>query len=302
MKKGLSLTCTVIAIVMVIANCGNSNESSDLKDLSEFFPEQFQNIDCFRSSEIRTFKGQSLYEYLDGGADIYHQYGFIDMATASYKAGDEELVLDIYRFDSDDDAFGLYSSYKPPGPGNMRLGVEGFSTGNSVDFVKGSYVVRIVGFDQEEATMTAIETIAEDLNSDIPGSSERPAMFGLFPVDNQVAGSEKMMAESFVGQIFLNDVYTMDYNIEGDEVTMFLSNDSTGEKYDDWVEQVEKEDFNPAGLPYDDQRVFLYNNDYYGNIVAGSIRGRLAGIIGYKENYREFLSRWLESLNNPDQE
>jgi hypothetical protein len=300
MNKGLKSIRGLIAVMIIISGCEGTKKNADREDLSGFFPEELGEINLVKSSEIRTFKGQSLYEYINGGAEIYHLYNFIEVATASYETGEKEIILDIYRFETDDDAYGLYSSIKPSGPGNVQLGVEGFSTENSIDFVKGGYIIRIVGFDQSDTTKNAIEILSRNLAAAIPGSTDKPASFGLFPQEDLIPGSEKIMAESFMGQIFLNDVFTADFDVEGDEVTLFISEDSSEEKYIKWLEQVEQEDFDPGGLPYDNGQVFLFNNDYYGDIVAGLIQGRLAGIVGFKESHREYLSRWLESLKKPE--
>jgi len=300
MIKRLEKFGGLLAILLIAFSCGNSKKDVNTDSILGFFPERLDEVNLVRTSEIRTFKGQSLYEYIDGGAEIYHQYGFVELATASYKTDDQEIILDIYRFNSGDNAYGLYSAVKPPEPGNAQLGVEGFSTENSVDFVKGSYLVRIVGFDESATTRQAIEKLAENLDAALPGSRNKPATFELFPRENLVSGSEKMQAESFLGQIFLDDVYSVDYVIDGDRVTLFVTKDSSGEKYTKWLAEIETEEFDPSGLSFDDQRSFLYINDYHGAIVAGLIQGRLVGLIGYKESHREFLSRWLESLKEPD--
>jgi hypothetical protein len=302
MINGLKAIRGLVAVMIIISGCGGTKKTADNEDLSGFFPEELGEINLVKSSEIRTFEGQSLYEYINGGAEIYHLYNFIEVATCSYETGDKEIILDIYLFETDDDAYGLYSSIKPSGPGNVKLGVEGFSTENSIDFVKGGYIIRIVGFDQSETTKDAIEILARSLDATIKGTTEKPATFGLLPQENLIDGSEKIMAESFLGQIFLDNAYAADYEVDGDEVTLFVVDDSSEEKYIQWREQVEMKDFESAGLPYDNGQAFLFNNGYYGDIVAGLIQGRLAGLIGYKESHREFLSRWLESLKKRNEE
>lgn len=302
MHKSIKTMSAMIAMIMIVTGCGHSKKTADTKNLAGFFPERFEELNLTRSQEIRILKGQSLYEYINGGAELYHLYNFVEVATSSYETDEREIVLDIYRFETDDDAYGLYSSIKPYGPGNLQLGVEGFSAVNSIDFVKGSYIIRIVGFDESETTKNVIENLAANLDLAIPGSTSKPATFELFPRHNKIPGSEKILAESFMGRIFLTDFYTMDYNLEGDEVTLFISKDSNGEKYVKWLEQVETNDFDTGDMPYDEKQVFLFNNDYYGDVIAGLIQGRLVGVVGYKEGHRKFLSRWLESLKKLDKE
>ncbi len=299
MNKSLGTLYGLSAAIIIVSGCGDSKKTGDMENLSAFFPEQFQETSLVRSSEVRTFKGQSLYEYINGGAEIYHLYDFIDVATASYKTGDKEIILDIYRFETDDNAYGLYTSIKPLGPGNIQLGTEGFSTENSVDFIKGKYVVRVVGFDESDGTKNAVKNLAEKVNELLPGSTEKPPMFALFPLENMVPGSERLLAESFLGQVFLNDVYALDYEIQDNELTLFITEDPGGEKFIKWTEteKSKKDNVDPGDLPFDQGKSLLITSDYYGKIIAGLVGGKLIGMVGYKENHREFLSRWLESLS-----
>jgi hypothetical protein len=72
------------------------------------------------------FVGDSLWEYINGGAELYHTYEFVDVATAYYLQDSTEIVVDIYRFATPDDAYGMYTQLRPGGPGTMNYGIEGF--------------------------------------------------------------------------------------------------------------------------------------------------------------------------------
>jgi len=300
MKNVRKLVVSLLSAFLSIYGCGgDSDKSGRASGPAAYFPEEIEEVNLVRSSDIRTFEGESLFEYINGGAEIYHLYGFIDVATASYTAGDKEIILDIYRFETDENAYGLYTSIKPLGPGNIQLGAEGFSTGNSIDFVKGSYVIRVVGFDESEGTKNAAKDLAKRINQLVPGSAEKPEMFGLFPLEYMVPGSERLLAESYLGQVFLIDVYTMDYEIPESEFTLFITKDSSGEKFGKWIE-VEKSKMVNIGLDellFDNEKSFLIENNYYGKIVAGLKGEKLVGAVGYNESHREFISRWLESLS-----
>jgi hypothetical protein len=112
-----------------------------------------------------------------------------------------------------------------------------------------------------------------------------------------------LLAESYLGQVFLNDVYTIDYEIQNSEFTLFITEDSSGEKFIKWTEVEESKmvDIGLDGLPFDDGKSFLIENDYYGKIVAGLKGASLVGAVGYSESHREFISRWLESLSSLSQ-
>jgi hypothetical protein len=114
-------------------------------------------------------------------------------------------------------------------------------------------------------------------------------------------GTAKIYAESFLGQRFLADVHTQDYLLDGDSLTLFLTEDRPGDKYLQWSQAagenrraVEIEE----GLPYDEGRLFCFVDDYHGQIIAGLKSGLLLGIVNYdgSEEHRLFLDSWLTSL------
>lgn len=247
--------------------------------------------------------GDSLWEYINGGAELYHTYGFAAVLTADYKSADAELILDFYEFETDDGAYGLYTALRPDEPEIVSLGVEGFVTGSSLDFVKGNVLVRLVGFDTSEATRDAIRGLAGHMSSTLPGATGHPETFGLFPSGEVLAYSDKIVGEAFLGQSFLNMVYTRDYELGADTVTAFLLNDDNGTAIARWFESISENERSPAALaadlPFDENYYLLVDNSYYGNILAGLKNGKLVGVVNFSDRHHQFVSEWLASLPAP---
>ena len=57
----------------------------------------------------RTFNGESLYGYIDGGADLYLEYGFETVRVTSFILGTAKYKIDIYRMSDPGSAFGIFS-------------------------------------------------------------------------------------------------------------------------------------------------------------------------------------------------
>jgi len=57
----------------------------------------------------RTFTGDGLYGYMDGGADQYLEYGVSKLVSRDVVFKGEEYTIDVYDFPSPEDAFGIYS-------------------------------------------------------------------------------------------------------------------------------------------------------------------------------------------------
>jgi hypothetical protein len=299
MHAGKARRLLPLMMILFLLACGGTKRSSDTPSTAGLMPDEVGSAGIERSSEVRVFEGESLFEYIDGGAEIYHTYGFMEVATADYRTDGIEMVADIYRFDSADNAFGLYSSLRPDNPELIELGAEGFGSSTSIDFTRAAYVVRVVAFEQSEETDKAIFELGMAIDSSLPGDNKLPATFSLFPLGDALPSTGRFYAESFLGRRFLTDVFSVKYTVDPDTVTLFITADPAGEKFMRWFEQGAMDGAAEPGsidLPYDDGRVFATDNPYYGKIVAG-IKGEwLAGIIGYDENIEAFLSDWIESL------
>jgi hypothetical protein len=299
MKKYEVLVLSIIFSVVLIMACGGSKKAPGDLRAANYFPQKIEPFDIERKSEIRTFVGDSLYEYINGGAEIYHLYDFIEVATADYRCKQTEIVVDIYRFDNADDAYGLYSMIRPNDPRIVQFGVEGFVSTLSLDFVKGSFLVRLVGYDESSKTELVIDNLAKRLNELIPGTTNPPAMFSLLPLENKIRATDKYYSGSFLGRKFMTCVYSQDYILEGDTLTLFLTADDSDNKFRQWSEIAVTDDkIRNAlkGLSYDDENVFMIIDNYYGKIVAGLKSGRLLGVVNYNEKHKAFLTVWLNSL------
>ena len=57
----------------------------------------------------RIFTGTALYGFMNGGADLYYEYGFKELVTREIVYNGEEFTVDIYTMNTPLDAFGIYS-------------------------------------------------------------------------------------------------------------------------------------------------------------------------------------------------
>ena len=57
--------------------------------------------------ESRIYKGDGLYEYINGGADIYFEYGFIRVWNRRVKYKEKTFNISIYEMKSPDSAYGI---------------------------------------------------------------------------------------------------------------------------------------------------------------------------------------------------
>jgi hypothetical protein len=148
-----------------------------------------------RTGEVETYTKDGLYGYIDGGAEIVFQYGFRELAVFKFKpAGttalpaQKELVLEIYRMDSGEAAFGIYST-KLEGEEEAWPGIKSdhWVGPGQGGLVKGEYMVNILA---PECASREIGEFAAALEPKIPGKATlRPKGMARLPRDGMVAGS-----------------------------------------------------------------------------------------------------------------
>lgn len=297
MKKTFYILHLLFALLVVLS-CG-SPQQAESGFPSDVLPVEIDSLGLVRSSEIRVFVGDSLWEYINGGAELYHLYNFVQVATADYRQDGIELVVDVYQFDTPENAFGLYTMLRPEMIQTIALGVDAFDSPTNLIMVKGPYVAAITAFEQGDRVSQAISTTAGLLNNLLSGTTERPSTFALFPAPNAVAATEVIYAESFMGQGFLTDVYSRKYAADVDTLQLFIADDGSGEKYLGWKEQVDAETSTKGPLDdmaFDEGLSFRFTHSYYGEIVAGLKSGRLVGVVGYQDGMEDFVTGWVNSL------
>lgn len=294
--KNLLVTVSGLLIALLLTGCGEEREMP--VGAASYLPGEIQTPEVEISGAIEVFRGDSLYQHINGGAEIYHTYGFKEVANAYYLVGDKEISVDLYEFETPAGAFGLYSTLRPLEPVIIDVGVEGFSTSHTRDFVKGKHVARLSAFEADPETTTALDSLAVAIAENIPGSTTLPPIFDHFPDSGRIAHSEKIYSMAYLGLGDLNDVHTVDYLIGDDSLTLFLTMDPDGRKMEAWRDgsqgtPVDLKDTDRLGF---DSPPHAVEHNYYGTIVAGSKSDWLAGAVGYDPSLSEVLTRLLASL------
>ncbi len=287
------------AILLAASIHAQSGASLSTGEPQNFLPDSIPQMHAARSAEMLIFPADSLNHY-NNGADFYRQFNVIDLATTEYTVGDTVMVVELYRFASSEDAFGLYSHLRWGNAQNIvPVGVEGFVQPIEIAFVKGSYVVDITGFDDSDRPSAMRLEFAQSLDSALPGNSDPPAGFDLFPDKDVVPGTTLYFARAFLGLDFADKVYACNYVIGADTVFLFAAPEGSSEILNRWKERNATDSSMmppPAGVPYDDGRGFMFTRPRMGQFIVGIKNGILAGEIGYRDSHGDFLTAWLNSL------
>lgn len=59
----------------------------------------------------RVFKGKALYGFMNGGSDLFLEYGFEELTALEVKYKGSDYTVEVYKMPSPEDAFGIYSQH-----------------------------------------------------------------------------------------------------------------------------------------------------------------------------------------------
>ena len=57
----------------------------------------------------QSFQGRGLYGYIDGGAEVYQEYGFVRLTVTDIECAEEKLSIELYEMKNPLAAFGIFS-------------------------------------------------------------------------------------------------------------------------------------------------------------------------------------------------
>ena len=57
----------------------------------------------------QSFQGKGLYGYIDGGAEVYREYGFVRLTATDIECAEEKLSVELYEMKNPLAAFGIFS-------------------------------------------------------------------------------------------------------------------------------------------------------------------------------------------------
>ncbi len=192
---GRVFVCSLILLVGGIISV-SADGRQDAPQEEPALPELIKGIPGWVQSGVpRVFKGESLYGHIDGGAELFHGYGFKKLTVYLFrpeKAGEweKEIEAELYEMASAKAAFGVFSTKREGGEDrSARIKGEHWISRGQMNLIKGEYYVNILA---PECTEEEIDVFAAALEPLIPAETAAPPAELLWlPGNNLIAGSER---------------------------------------------------------------------------------------------------------------
>jgi hypothetical protein len=187
--------------------CSNNPDS-----LAGYLPESASISPWKADGPPKLFKGNELYNYIDGGAGIFFEYGFIQMIAHRYTLGDNSITVDIYEMNHPKAAFGIYSVSRNFETPALEVGDAGTESDTMISFCQGRFYVAVTSntpaIDVKQASVRFARAVSQKINT----SSQLPDLLKMLPTEHLIPGSRGYVS----GILGLNtQFYLGDNNILG---------------------------------------------------------------------------------------
>jgi len=153
------------------------------------------------TEESENYNGRTLYTYMNGGADLYLEYGFSRLSVRRYARGRERFLVELYEMKDRDSAFALYSCNRRPGTdAELVPGCSAGITDAEIQLARGSHYLVCRNEDPTSRNRPRLVELARQITERLAGDCGPGDLFVRLPAERRVAGSEVAL----LGPVALN--------------------------------------------------------------------------------------------------
>jgi len=282
-------------IVVPLLTAGVSNEKS--VSLESILPK----LDSWDLSEdTETFMPEALFEYINGAAEIYLSYDFRKLIVAQYKikGGEANTSVEIYDMGTGENVFGIYGAERFPDNHFIPIGIQGYLEDETLNFLVGSYYVKLLCFDGGERSSEYLMAFSRDIVSKVKDIGGFPSLVSVFPNKGLVANSEKYSLQNFLGYSFLSRGYLASYQVGDLEFDCFIiqAEDENSAKTMRELFMDRKKDLPVKTMNFG----YVVKDNYYHNIYLAVVKNYVCGVMKIKDGDEktgtEYLNRIIQEL------
>ncbi|MFQ6082025.1 MAG: DUF6599 family protein [Candidatus Aminicenantia bacterium] len=267
-------------------------------NLSAFLP---QIADWKISEKPRSFYPETLYEYINGGAEIYLTYNFQKLIVADYTRNRKSsLIVEIYDMGNEKNCFGIYSVERFPESNFISVGNQGYLDGESLNFIINRFYIKLLCYDCGNQAEQYLKFFAEGIVNLIKEKGNLPQMLNFFPQQGLIKNSEKFILRNFLGFKFLRNGYIAEYELNGSKFNVYIiegENKKDAQNMYDQFKSYLKENNEIESIQISDYEGFIAQDVYYKKIMLVKVERYLCGILGL-ENMATGKKSLLNTISN----
>jgi len=250
------------------------------------------------SEAPETYLPETLFEYINGAAEIYLIYDFRELIVAQYEKenSSSSLTAEIYDMGNGENSFGIYSVERFPDSNFLSIGNGAYVEEGALNFIVGKYYIKLLCFDCGGESDNLLKLFSQEIVKSVEDKGHLPPILGLFPKEGLAENSEKFILRNFMGYSFLHDGYIASYKLDDLEFDCFIIE---GKDVEDAQRMMKNYLERYAQNNQSIQEISLgyhLKDSYYLNIFLAGVKKYICGVRKIKNDDDIIGERYLEAL------
>ena len=188
-------------IILLIVNTGFGQDKIKSNLL---LPETGVIPNWHMKDSVETYSGDNLFLYINGGADLYLEYGFEEVSTCKYlNYAGNNIHIDIYQMTDEAAAFGIFSINSSVHGKPVDFGTKSLLYDYYLDIWKGNYFIRCTANKKENGMVDTLQLFVRHIDEKIEIEGKLPALSSAYKLN----GIEFKSVKYVEGIIGLGNVY-----------------------------------------------------------------------------------------------
>jgi len=187
---------------MVVLFAGNGGEAMESpgSNLAKLLPDTLEGWGV--TEEDQVYDRDNLYDYINGGAELYLSYGFRNVLNRIYTVPEQpDILLDLFDMGTSEDAYGIFSHSRESEDTTFGQGSQ--YTAGLLLFWKDRYFVSILAHPETMESKQAVFSLAKHIDAAIQTEGALPEIVRTLPQEALVKESIRY----FHHYIWLNSYY-----------------------------------------------------------------------------------------------
>lgn len=165
-----------LAVTFILLNYNMLNAQT----LTEFNQKLPQKLSLWQTTESEFYQRENLHEYINGGAELYLSYGFMNLFRRKYEAPNKPpIYLDIFDMVDSKNAFGVFSQSREEVGSIFGQGSQ--YTQGLLLFWKDHFFISILVSPETAEAKKALLNLAQSIESLITETGKLPVVVSLLP-------------------------------------------------------------------------------------------------------------------------
>ena len=192
-RSVLAIATALLGALACPAGARADDARADDADLARLLPAE---IEGWRPAEADArYTPDTLYEYIDGAAELYRAFDFQRGISRRYvrpDQGDATVTVDVFELARPEDAFGLFAHGREGTPDEVLVpdvGQGAQASDGVFVFWKGREYVSILGYPETPPVRALVPQLARAIAAAITETGHEPALLDALPLPGRVEAS-----------------------------------------------------------------------------------------------------------------